>query len=128
MIPMTRFRPSSIGEGQEFGAQSGAHKLPNERGRVRAAGFRYDSKYLKTSEGGENDSFAKPLYGLIPVSRVRIPLSPPVLTFSIAYVSFDCKRHHHRSRFRCPVGVLSLVQATTQRGEFGTVSDSPQPN
>jgi hypothetical protein len=33
---------------------------------------------LKTSEGGENDSFAKPLYGLTPVSRVRIPPSPPL--------------------------------------------------
>jgi hypothetical protein len=32
-----------------------------------------DYKSLKTSEGGENDSFAKPLYGLTPVSGVRIP-------------------------------------------------------
>jgi hypothetical protein len=32
---------------------------------------------LKTSEGGENDPFAKPLYGLTPVPRVRIPPSPP---------------------------------------------------
>ena len=32
-----------------------------------------DYKSLNTSEGGENDSFAKPLYRLTPVSRVRIP-------------------------------------------------------
>src|SRR5450631_2655904 len=31
------------------------------------------------SEGGENDPFAKPLYGLTPVPRVRIPPSPPFL-------------------------------------------------
>ena len=36
-----------------------------------------DYKSLNTSEGGENDSFAKPLYGLTPVSRVQIPPSPP---------------------------------------------------
>jgi hypothetical protein len=28
---------------------------------------------LNTSEGGENDSFAKPLYGLTPVNRVPNP-------------------------------------------------------
>jgi hypothetical protein len=37
-----------------------------------------DCKRLKTSEGGENDPFAKLLYGLTPVPRVRIPPSPPL--------------------------------------------------
>ena len=36
-------------------------------------------KCLNPSEGGENDSFAKPLYGRTPVPRVRIPPSPPDL-------------------------------------------------
>ena len=58
------------------------HKAEHTNCRMR--GYAPDSramtncKYLKTNEGGGNDSFAKPLYGLTPVSRVRIPLSPPV--------------------------------------------------
>src|SRR3954465_12297047 len=44
---------------------------------ARLACFANDYKCLKMRERGENDSFAKPLYGLTPVSRVRIPLSPP---------------------------------------------------
>ena len=59
------------------GAQSGAQQLPNERHLVQLACRAPDCKYLKTSEGGENGSFAKPLYWLIPVPRVRIPPSPP---------------------------------------------------
>jgi hypothetical protein len=39
--------------------------------------FRGCCKCFTTSEGGENDPFAKPLYGLTPVPRVRIPPSPP---------------------------------------------------
>ena len=38
------------------------------------------------SEGGENDPFAKPLYGLTPVPRVRIPPSPPLFLFSVSYM------------------------------------------
>jgi hypothetical protein len=43
---------------------------------------------LKTSEGGENDPFAKPLYGLTPVPRVRIPPSPPLPKIAAFGVGF----------------------------------------
>ena len=58
------------------------HKAEHNNCRMRGTepdlqGFGHDCKCLKTSEGGENGSFAKPLYWLIPVPRVRIPPSPP---------------------------------------------------
>jgi hypothetical protein len=61
--------------------------VPNERHSVRLGGIESDCKPLKTSEGGENDPFAKPLYGLTPVPRVRIPPSPPLLLLSGVYES-----------------------------------------
>ena len=50
--------------------------MPNERHRVRLRDIESECKCFTTSEGGENDPFAKPLYGLTPVPRVRIPPSP----------------------------------------------------
>jgi len=41
------------------------------------------------SEGGENDPFAKPLYGLTPVPRVRIPPSPPFIKFPCEAMTFS---------------------------------------
>lgn len=47
--------------------------MPNEGHLAQLRGNASDCNYLKTSEGDENDSFAKPLYWLTPVPRVRIP-------------------------------------------------------
>jgi len=49
--------------------------------------------------------FAKPLYGLTPVSRVRIPPSPPVPTISIAYVLGSQCQELWQLLTRCPEGV-----------------------
>jgi hypothetical protein len=58
------------------------HKAEHNNCRMRGSGVRLgtphsDCKCFTTSEGGDNDPFAKPLYGLTPVPRVRIPASPP---------------------------------------------------
>jgi NAD(P)-dependent dehydrogenase (short-subunit alcohol dehydrogenase family) len=50
----------------------------SEMKRAALAGLSHDCKCLKTSDGGEKDPFAEPLYGLTPVPRVRIPPSPPI--------------------------------------------------
>jgi hypothetical protein len=48
-------------------------------------------KYFKTSEGGENGSFAKPLYGLKPVSRVQRS------SFVADKAEFRCTKPHKSS-------------------------------
>jgi hypothetical protein len=52
--------------------------MPNENPTARLRGIGSACKFFDTSEGGENGSFAKPLYELTPVPRVRIPPSPPI--------------------------------------------------
>jgi len=55
------------------------------------------------SEGGENDLFAKPLYGLTPVSRVRIPSSPPASLTCREFpslFSWKAAKYGHFSQFR----------------------------
>src|SRR5215472_16053659 len=47
-----------------------------------------DSNRLKTDSTGDGDFFAKPLYGLKPVSRVRIPPSPPFIKFPRNYQGY----------------------------------------
>jgi hypothetical protein len=51
--------------------------MPNENPTARLRVIGSACKFFDTSEGGENGSFAKPLYGLTPVPRVRISTSPP---------------------------------------------------
>ena len=45
----------------EGGAQSGAQQLPNERLRAQVKAIEPKCNCLRMSEGGESDSFAKPL-------------------------------------------------------------------
>jgi len=47
----------------------------------------YRPNRFKTDETGEGDLFAKPLYGPKPVSRVRIPPSPPDSISGILVIS-----------------------------------------
>ena len=46
-----------------------------------------DCKWLGLLGVTSEERIAKPLYGLTPVSRVRIPLSPPLPSLSITYKS-----------------------------------------
>jgi hypothetical protein len=54
----------------------------------------HDCKCFTTSESVENDSFAKPLYGLTPVPGVRIPASPPPRCRKIAANLFQHTSFH----------------------------------
>jgi len=48
-----------------------------------------DCKSLRLLGVAMEQTIAKPLYGLTPVPRVRIPPSPPVPTFSSTYNSLN---------------------------------------
>ena len=86
---------------------------PNELwcGECKIAGvFTVAQKILKTSEGGENDPFAKPLYGLTAVPRVRIPPSPPEFLPSSIPARRVAERsaghHGHHTFFVLPLYIL----------------------
>ena len=79
--------------------------MPNERYRARHGSIQSDCKCLKTSEGGENDSFAKPLYGLTPVPRVRIPPSPPVPCDLNTQLPIELSNLRFRTLVWFPIGV-----------------------
>jgi hypothetical protein len=59
------------------GEQSGEQKSPSETLFTQFWCIQPDCKPLRRLNDPRNDRFAKPLYWLIPVPRVRIPPSPP---------------------------------------------------
>ena len=89
----------SRGKGAHPKGESAKHSAKRARGKPE----RVDGK----ADGERNGAFAKPLYGVIPVPRVRIPASP--------LTSEEARLRRVLGRFRCPPGPMGTQENLAHR-------------